>query len=49
MGEGKPVWKKLFDKLGGFFNERFGHNWKEKDGFFKDFEEELKKSVEGRS
>jgi CheY-like chemotaxis protein len=49
LGGGKPVWKKLFDELGGFFNERFGPEWKEKDEFFKDFEEELKKSPEASS
>jgi hypothetical protein len=27
-GEGKPVWKKLFEKLGDYFNKRFGPNWK---------------------
>ena len=42
---GKPVWKKLFDKLGGYFNKRFGPDWKEKDKFFKEFEEELKESI----
>ena len=43
LGEGKPVWQKLFDKLGGYFNKRFGPDWKEKDRFFKEFVEELKK------
>ncbi len=43
LGEGKPVWQKLFDKLGGYFNKRFGPDWKEKDRFFKEFEAELKK------
>jgi DNA-binding NtrC family response regulator len=41
---GKPVWQKLFDKLGDLFNKRFGPGWKEKDRFFKEFEEELRKS-----
>ncbi|MFO8089291.1 MAG: response regulator [Desulfatiglandaceae bacterium] len=40
-GSGKSVWKKLFDRLGGYFNRRFGPDWKEKDKFFKEFEEEL--------
>lgn len=44
LGEGRPVWQKLFDKLGGYFNQRFGPDWKEKDRFFKEFEEELKKT-----
>lgn len=42
---GKPVWQKLFDRLGGYFNKRFGPDWKEKDKFFKEFEEELKESL----
>jgi len=42
LGEGKPVWQKLFDKLGDYFNKRFGPDWKEKDRFFKEFEETLK-------
>ena len=44
-GGGKPIWQKLFDKMGGFFNKRFGPDWKEKDKFFKEFEEELKKDL----
>ena len=39
---GKPVWQKLFDRLGNYFNRRFGPDWKEKDKFFKEFEEEFK-------
>lgn len=31
---GEPPWKKLFDKLGDYFNERFGEGWKEKDKTF---------------
>lgn len=46
---GKPVWQKLFDRLGGYFNKRFGPDWKEKDKFFKEFEEELKESLRERS
>lgn len=42
LGEGKPIWQKLFDKMGAYFNKRFGPDWKEKDKFFKEFEEELK-------
>ena len=41
---GKPAWQKLFDKVGDLFNKRFGPDWKEKDRFFKEFEEELRKS-----
>jgi CheY-like chemotaxis protein len=46
LGEGKPVWKKLFDRLGSYFNKRFGPDWKEKDRFFKEFEQELRESLE---
>jgi len=46
FGKGKPVWQKLFDRLGNYFNRRFGPDWKEKDKFFKEFEEELKESIE---
>jgi len=42
---GKPVWQKLFDRLGNYFNKRFGPDWKEKDKFFKEFEEEFKESL----
>ena len=46
LERGKPVWQKLFDRLGNYFNKRFGPDCKEKDKFFKEFEEELKKSIE---
>ena len=45
MGGGKPVWKKLFDKLGGFFDKRFRPDWKKKDQFFKELERELEQSL----
>ena len=45
LGEGKPVWHKVFDKLGGYFKKRFGPDWEEKDRFFKEFEEELTRST----
>lgn len=44
LGSGKPVWLKLFDKLGAYFNRRFGPDWKEKDQFFREFEETLRGS-----
>ena len=31
---GKPAWKLLFDKLGDYFDDRFGPGWKEKDKEF---------------
>ena len=46
LNEGKHVWVKLFDKLGDFFNKRFGPDWKEKGQFFKEFEESLRKDQE---
>lgn len=44
LNPAKPVWIKFFDKLGTYFNNRFGPDWKEKDKFFKEFEESLRKS-----
>jgi DNA-binding response OmpR family regulator len=36
---GEPAWKLLFEKLGEFFDDRFGPGWKEKDkGFWSDFD-----------
>ncbi|NQU13581.1 MAG: response regulator [Desulfobacteraceae bacterium] len=49
LGEGKPVWTKLFDKLGGYFEKRFGPDWKERDKFFQEFEEQLKKDLGDQS
>ena len=35
---GEPPWKLLFDKLGSYFDERFGPSWKEKEqAFWSDF------------
>ena len=37
--EGNPTWKFLFDKLGGYFDKRFGKNWKDDDkDFWKKFD-----------
>ena len=46
LGGGKSIWFKLFDRLGNYFNKRFGPDWKEKDKFFMEFEESLKDSEE---
>ena len=46
LGAGKPVWIKIFDKLGAYFNRRFGPDWKEKDRFFHEFEETLRRNEE---
>ncbi|RJR33031.1 MAG: response regulator [Desulfobacteraceae bacterium] len=40
----KQIWQRIYDKLAAHFNTRFGPGWREKDVFFKDFEEELRKS-----
>lgn len=42
----KSIWLKLFNRLESYFNKRFGPDWKEKDKFFKEFEESLKESEE---
>jgi CheY-like chemotaxis protein len=47
LGKGKPLWIKFFDRLGDYFNKRFGPDWKERDQFFKDFEESLRTSEQG--
>ena len=44
-GTKKQTWQKLFERLGGQFNKRFGPDWKERDRFFKEFEEELKRET----
>ncbi len=31
---GEPTWKLLFERLGDFFDQRFGPGWKDKDGEF---------------
>ena len=49
IGGGKPVWHKLFDNLGSYFKKRFGPDWQEQDKFFKEFVEELKKSIKDQS
>jgi DNA-binding NtrC family response regulator len=45
QGGGKRLWwLSSFDKLGEYFDKRFGADWKDKDQFFKDFVASLKKS-----
>lgn len=34
--QGKPTWKLLFEKLGGYFDKRFGDNWKDDNKDFWD-------------
>jgi CheY-like chemotaxis protein len=40
----KPLWIRFFDQLSGYFNKRFGPDWKEKDRFFQEFEDSLRRS-----
>jgi DNA-binding response OmpR family regulator len=39
----KNVLLRIYGKLVSIFNSRLGPDWKEKDAFFRDFEEELRK------
>ncbi len=45
LQKGRSIWLKLFDRMGEYFNKRFGPDWKEKDKFFKEFEESLRKEL----
>ena len=45
---GKPIWKKLFDRMGSFFDKRFGPDWKQRNQFFEDFEKTLRKEAAGK-
>lgn len=43
-GRGTQLWwRKNIGKDSGFFEKEFGQGWKEKDAFFKEFENSLKK------
>lgn len=44
-GGKKQVWQKAYGKIAAYFNRRMGPGWKEKDAFFKEFEEELRKET----
>lgn len=44
LNGGRQTWLKLFNRLEAYFNKRFGPDWKEKDKFFREFEESLRKS-----
>lgn len=48
LGGGKPIWKKLFDRMGSFFDKRFGPDWKQRNQFFEDFEKTLRKEAAGK-
>lgn len=42
----KSIWIRFFDRFSNHFNSLFGPDWKEKDRFFKEFEESLRRSEE---
>ena len=42
LGGNRPVWDKLFVKLGRLFSSRFGPDWKERNRFFKEFEASMR-------
>lgn len=48
INKGISTWKKLFDRLGGYFEKRFGPDWKRRDKFFQDFQNEMEKSEKGK-
>ena len=41
-GGTRPSWIRFFDVFGGFFNRRFGVDWKERDRYFQEFEESVR-------
>jgi len=43
LGGNKPVWGKLFAKLEDLFNKRFGPDWMQRNRFFGEFEETMRK------
>ncbi len=45
---GRPMWIKVFEELGAYFNKRFGPDWKEKDRFLSEFEQELRAGSESK-
>jgi CheY-like chemotaxis protein len=49
LDDGGPAWTKFFERLGTYFDKRFGPDWKERDTYFKEFEESLKEAGHGES
>lgn len=43
LDKGNPPWKILFDKLGDFFDQKFGRGWRERD---KDFWSEFSRTYQ---
>lgn len=46
---GQPAWLKLFDKLGTYFDKRFGPDWRQRNRFLEDFEKSLRQEPPGSS
>lgn len=46
LGGGKPLWQKLFHMIGGVFDRRFGPDWKERDQFFREFFDEVRRGTQ---
>lgn len=46
LGGGKPIWEKLFDRLGDFFRKRFGGDNKKTEQLFKGLEETYKREIQ---
>lgn len=42
QGGTRSSWTLFFDAFGGFFNKRFGVDWKERDKYFQEFEEAVR-------
>ncbi len=49
LDDGVPVWSKFFERLGAYFDKRFGPDWKERDTYFREFEASLKGTGGGGS
>jgi len=49
LEEGRPVWEKLFNRLGSLFTRRFGPDWKARNTFFKEFEQTLRNEQTDKS
>jgi hypothetical protein len=46
LTSGKHLWVRFFDRLGSYFDKRFGPDWKERDKYFQEFENALERSQE---
>ena len=49
LGGGKRLWwLKSLEKTGPYFDEKFGPDWKDKNKFFKEFEQKMTQQSSGR-